>query len=318
MSQTLLPPQWLKLLTDDPYAVLGISVMADENRIIKRYRTVAKQLHPDRYASSNNSDRELATALFTRVLNPAYEKLKQQNNRAEIMAMLRFQARRIPMEKFQTSQNQSVQQLLQTPPEAVDVVYEGAIAQAAETLYKSLPEFHQVAQQLRELNLVYLRLKTHELFIREKSTGIVPRQEYKPLTVVVEPQTATKIPEKNYAQSHYDRALVYAKNQKWSPAVQELRDALKLQPNNSDYHALIGYVYLKQNLTGMAKAHIRQALKLHSQHPLASKCAALLKINLEIPNPPPPKSKAAEHSRLGALLNWFSTKGRSVSKASTR
>lgn len=319
MSQTLLPPQWLKLLAD-PYAVLGISVTADQSRIVKRYRTIAKQLHPDRYATSNESDKELATALFTRLLNPAYEKLKQQESRADTMAWLRLQARRMELPEVSPQQNPLVQQLIKTPTEEVDVVYEGAIATLASSQYKSLPEFQQVIQQLRELNLVYLKLKTHDLFIREKSTGIIPRTDNKPVSTNIEPKTEVVSPEKNYAQAHYQRAKLYAKNQNWIAAVQELRDALKLAPNNSDYHALIGYVYLKQNLTGMAKAHIRQALKLNANNPAALKCARWLKIEqLESPVVSNPSAaKAPKNFGIGAVLTWFAAKGRSPSGATTR
>jgi curved DNA-binding protein CbpA len=49
MTQLLFSPEWLNLLTDS-YAVLGVSVAADERRVLKRYRSVAKLLHPDSLA----------------------------------------------------------------------------------------------------------------------------------------------------------------------------------------------------------------------------------------------------------------------------
>lgn len=89
MSQTVLPAKWLKLLSD-PYAVLGISVAADERRILKRYHALAKLLHPDRYAKRDNAEQELAKAIFTCLINPAYEQLKRTQKRAEKMLMLRL------------------------------------------------------------------------------------------------------------------------------------------------------------------------------------------------------------------------------------
>lgn len=55
MSQTLLPPGWVEKLCD-PYAVIGISVFADDRQIFKRYHTLAKLLHPDRHAKNCNPD----------------------------------------------------------------------------------------------------------------------------------------------------------------------------------------------------------------------------------------------------------------------
>ncbi len=85
---------------------------------------------------------------------------------------------------------------------------------------------------------------------------------------------------KRYAQRHYQRAIDYANLAYWTRSVQELRDAIKLEPRNSDYHALLGFIHLKQNFPGMATVYIRQALKLNPQHPLALKYATKLKINL--------------------------------------
>ena len=48
----------------------------------------------------------------------------------------------------------------------------------------------------------------------------------------------------------------------FAQAILELRDGLKLEPNNSRCHSLLGVVYLKQNQAKMAKIHIERALQL--------------------------------------------------------
>jgi Tfp pilus assembly protein PilF len=89
-----------------------------------------------------------------------------------------------------------------------------------------------------------------------------------------------------YADRHYQRATQYANQNNWPNCVQELREAIKLEPKNSDYHALIGVAYFEQNFTGMATVYIRQALKLNPQHPVALKYTAKLNINgSKNPNP---------------------------------
>jgi len=85
--------------------------------------------------------------------------------------------------------------------------------------------------------------------------------------------------EHKYAERHYQRAIQYANQANWTICVQELREAIKLEPDNSDYHALLGVVHFQQNLPGMATVYIRQALKLNPQNPLALKYASKLKIN---------------------------------------
>jgi cytochrome c-type biogenesis protein CcmH/NrfG len=59
-----------------------------------------------------------------------------------------------------------------------------------------------------------------------------------------------------------------AKNQ-LAQAEVELRDALKLEPNNSRCHSLIAMVYLKQNQIKMAKVHFHRALQLDPQDEIA-------------------------------------------------
>ncbi|MEL7050973.1 MAG: J domain-containing protein, partial [Cyanobacteria bacterium J06588_5] len=51
MSETELFTELINLVEVDPFALLGIAVSADEKRIAKRYRQVAKQLHPDALSS---------------------------------------------------------------------------------------------------------------------------------------------------------------------------------------------------------------------------------------------------------------------------
>jgi len=76
MSQTFLPPKWLEQLCH-PYAVLGISVAADDRQILKRYHTLGKLLHRDRYPKSLNPDQELASAIFSHLIKPVYEQLEK-------------------------------------------------------------------------------------------------------------------------------------------------------------------------------------------------------------------------------------------------
>ena len=46
--------EWQNWLVD-PYAVIGVPVTADGQRLLKRYRSVAKLLHPDRYIQADTA-----------------------------------------------------------------------------------------------------------------------------------------------------------------------------------------------------------------------------------------------------------------------
>jgi tetratricopeptide (TPR) repeat protein len=297
MSQTLLPPGWVEKLCD-PYAVLGISVIADDRQIFKRYHTLAKLLHPDRHPKNCNPDQKLATAIFSHLINPAYQQLKHRQKRLIAIAMLRSDAR-VSEQKPLSSQSAIAQEIMKMSTPEAELFYEEAIACYAEAQYKSLDQFYQVTQQITILNLVYLRLHKPDLFLPQKAVPIIPEVEVNPVELTL---TDVKPVLTNYAQRHYQRAIEYVRLGKWVIAVQELRDAIKLEPNNSDYYALLGLVHLKQKFMGMARVYICQALKLNPQNSLALKYAPELKIKLgENTNP---KSMAKAMS-IAALLSRF-------------
>ncbi|UBF25447.1 DnaJ domain-containing protein [Kovacikia minuta CCNUW1] len=291
MSQSSLPSDWLNQFSD-PYALLGVSVAADDRRILSRYRTVAKLLHPDSQALADEAAKQLAGQLFARLVNPAYQKLKQEKGRAESVALLRIKVRRLNREASLSPKSALANQLMQHPVAEVDVFYEQAIAHLAESQYKPLDQFETITRELSELNLVYLQLKMGEMFVREKRTGVVSAAEAKPLQFTPV-STTSPIATENYAQRHYRRAQEYMKKANWSQAVQELRDAIKIEADKSEYHAMLGIAYLHQNLKGMATVHFRQALKLNPQDPLATKYAAKLGIQTNAATNAQPNGKAA-------------------------
>lgn len=281
MSQITFSPDWLRKFTD-PYAVLGASVSADDTRILKRYRSVAKLLHPDSFATNS----KLASQLFARLINPAYQKLKQKEGRDETMATLRFRARRLGREEMPAPTGDVARQLLKTPLQSVDIIYEQAVTSLADLQYQQLDQFESIIDELSELNLVYLRVKMGEPLIREKRSGIIPVEDVRPIEFDLKPPVNNNtVPSPiNYAQRHYQRAQEYMKKSNWALAVQELRDALRLEADRSEFHALLAKAYLMQNLPGMATVHFKQALKLNPKDPLALEYAQKLKIDLSANN----------------------------------
>ncbi|HEY9698574.1 MAG TPA: DnaJ domain-containing protein [Trichocoleus sp.] len=275
-------PEWLSQLSD-PYAVLGLSVAADDRRVLKRYRAIAKQLHPDSQVMADAENKELAVQIFSRLVNPAYQKVKQEKGRADVMATLRFRVRRINRDEPLRAYNDPAAQLLKMPVHQVELFYEQAITELAEKQFQSLDQFETLTQQLNELNLVYLHLKMGEPMIRERRTGVVAASEARPTQFTPSPseETQTKI---DYAQRHYQRAQEYARKGNWAQVVAELRDAIRLEATRSEYHSLLAKAYLAQNLMGMAKVHFRQALKLNPQDPLARIYAPKFQLNPDAPD----------------------------------
>jgi curved DNA-binding protein CbpA len=308
MSQTSLPAEALRQLVD-PYAVLGVAVTADERQILTRYHVLAKQLHPDRYNNSNHFQKKLATAIFTCLINPAYEQLKHKNKRHSILESLRSEA--IAWKKQANSvRNPVAAQLLTMSAREAHLFYQDAIASYTQAQYQSLQKSHQITRQIILLNIVYLSLQKTEPMILQVNPPVKTKEKTQPVEMQVQELTSNETTNVkpaviNYAQKHYQRAIQYAKQSQWNLAVQELRDAIRIEPNNGDYYALLGFVHLRQQLPGMAKVYMRQALKLNSQQQLALKYADYLKIS-SIDNIDPPSLVKA--LGIAALLGKFVTK----------
>lgn len=272
---------WLTKFAD-PYAVLGISVSADDRRIMKRYRDVAKLLHPDRYSNSDSEQHDLANQMLARLVNPAYQRLKQDKGRAEALATLRFRVRRLSRDQAIEPHHPTAIKLVNLSVEEAEIFYEQTITTLATQQYQDLGQFETSTQALCELNLIYLHIKMGEPIIRQKRSGLMVPPKGQP--IVANPQSTAENPaaaSTNYAQRHYERAVEYVKKENWPLAVQELRDAIRIEPKRSQYHALLGNVYLRQNFPGMATVHIRQALKLNPADPVALRCAAKLNLKIE-------------------------------------
>lgn len=318
MKQVSFSTDWLNKFSD-PYAVLGVSVSADEKRIAKRYRTVAKQLHPDRYINQEADVREFAIQLLTKLINPTYQKVKQDKGRAEHLAMLRFQVRRSVRQQSLQPKTKWAIKLLNTPPSEADVFYEQAVTQLANQQYEDFEQFEAITHALAELNLVYLKVKMGDPIIRPKRSGLMANPQTSTLSGIQtdSKQQPDEQPAEDYAKRHYERAVVYAKGQNWPMVVQELRDAIRIEPKRSSYHALLGVAYLKQRLEGMAKVHLRQALKLDPTDRLACKYAPLVDLQPPAPangatsktNGSTEKSKSKrESSKGGFFSNLFARK----------
>jgi Flp pilus assembly protein TadD len=86
----------------------------------------------------------------------------------------------------------------------------------------------------------------------------------------------------------------------FQPAIQELRDALKLNPKSSRCHSLLGTIYLKQQQLTMARVHLTQALKLDPQEQSALKGMEQLQ-KLDKKRPPDRKGSAKPSDRKGWL-----------------
>lgn len=316
MTSSAFSPDWIKQFSSDPYAVLGVSVAADERRIAKRYRHVAKHLHPDQQMGADDPVREFTNQLLTRLVNPAYQRLKQDKGRAETLATLRFKVRRLSRENQLTTASKLSKQLLHVDDSEVEVLYEKALTELSEEQYTSADAFAEKTLAIIELNLVYLRRKMGEPVIREKRTGLMSAKTTEGTVASSTPTSQKTAGQKtkeepaqvDYAQRHVMRAKTYIASKSYTEAIQELRDAVRIDPDNSNYHSMLGQAYLLQKMTGMAKVHFRQALKLDPKNAIAHKYAKQLDLDVTSPQKATSSQNGNGHGKSGGLFNLFGKK----------
>ncbi len=247
----------------DHHAILCVPIGADAKEIRKRYLAIARLLHPDSNSAAGASQKQLASELLSKLVNPAYEKLTAERTRTEYMIVLSQLGKRLIQDSSSVELNtDSAKQLASSPN--IDHIYKTAIAKLAATQYDSLQEVPQVIAQVSELNLVYLMRSVG------KSLAAPPPPPAKTSSAPPPSSTPNKAPanppapatEDSVAEQYIRRAQSLIEKNQFAQAKVELQDALKLAPKNSRCHSLIALVYLKQNQLKMAKVHFDNALKL--------------------------------------------------------
>lgn len=237
---------------DDYYAVLGIPLTSNSFLLRERYLSLAKQLHPDLVKE------ERANNYFAKLVNPAYEVLQQERQRAEYLDLLRLLAKRLLKQSLKDfSPRSEVAQKLMASPSVT--VYERMVKEIALAQFQDLDKSIEYMGWLSELNLVYLLFQEGYRPYNTTQTS-VKYEEFKTVKDPKNPQNAKK---------HIAKAQEHIEAQLWTMALQELRSALQLDAQNSLCHALLGQVYLHQNVLGMAKVSFQQALKYNPKETIA-------------------------------------------------
>jgi curved DNA-binding protein CbpA len=314
----------------DHHAVLCVPIDADGKEIRKRYLKIARRLHPDSCATASDAEKQQASQLLSKLVNPAYEKLSADRNRAEYMVLLTQMGKRLLQEPDTVILKTDVAlQLAQAPN--VDNLYRSAINKLAETQYDSIEQVLQTIGQISELNLVYL-IKTAGRGVASAPPpppppAATPKPQPPQATAApsptagrtytpppAPPQPAAPPQEESIVGQYLRRAQTLISKNQFAAARVELQDALKIEPNNSRCHSMMGFVYYKQNQLKMAKIHFDRALVLNPKDDMALKGKKVVEKELGIkpsitaptstshPQPKPQQPKSGGGGLFGGLF----------------
>ncbi len=252
----------------DHYALLGMPVNSEAKEIRKGYLKIARLLHPDSGALASAQDKQFAEQVLSKLINPAWECLAQEKAKTEYDLLLKLKGRLAAGDPKSTAGLSSVAQSLLAKND-VELEYRALVQALTATQFTSLSNCEEITAQLSELNLVYL-IKSEA---RSTSSGVYPRampsSTEEPAAETAPPSTNPYAARQSLAEPYFNRAELAFKRQNYPQAVLELRDALKLEPDNNRFHSLLGMVYLEQKQGTMARIHFDKALSLNASDPIA-------------------------------------------------
>ncbi|MBP0017529.1 MAG: DnaJ domain-containing protein [Cyanobacteria bacterium SBLK] len=263
----------------DHYAILGIPLNTEAKAVRKQYLKLAHSLHPDKLRDASDRDRQQANEILSKLVNPAYENLKDKSKtRKEYHIVLEQTGKRLAGEGLPPLESEEAQQLSQASGD-IDTAYKRAVSGLASGQYKAIAQALEKIATISELNLVYLMRKEGQGIRKPaSSTSTVPKAPPPPQKG--QPAKPGSVPQPQPQTSPVDpylrRAREYIEKGNYAKAILELRDGLKLDPKNSSCHSLMGLAYLKQNQVSMAKVHITKALQYNPQDELGLKGKAAL------------------------------------------
>lgn len=311
----------------DHHAVLGIPVNADVKEVRKRYLSIARNLHPDTIKGASESEKKLANQLLSKLVNPAYEQLSQNNR--DYAVNLGHLGRRLAGEKSNVPLTSDAAQKLSQAGPNLDNSYKNLVQNLAKKQYESLDQVLERIAQISELNMVYLMLSGGKIgpgAVANKKQPLGNQSAKAPAAQATsgQPGSGNSSNAGTYQGSsladsglsrvveYISRAEGYMAKQNFAKAVLELREALKLDPKNSRTHTLMGVAYLKQNQATMAKVHINKALQLNPKDELALRgkkhLDSLTQTSSKPPAPPKPEPTKEKPSGGGLFGKMFGGK----------
>ncbi|HHP7231208.1 MAG TPA: DnaJ domain-containing protein [Xenococcaceae cyanobacterium] len=264
-----------KLNITDHHAILGVPLNADPKEIRLKYLKIAHKLHPDTCKVDKNQ-KKLANKFLSRLVNPAYEYLSKKNFYAEHQLILTQIGQQLAKKSHKiTLASESARKLAQAG-DKFELVYLKLLNSLVQEQYESLNSALDKIAIISELNLVYLMLQQSrevDLSQPEMTAKSASASATAKPTVTKPPATPTpKPPEPPSPElrvaSYVRRAKEYMGKGNLIQAIAELKDALKIDPNNAKVHGLLGKIYLRQEQLTMAKIHLKKAEQANPREPI--------------------------------------------------
>lgn len=254
-----------KLDLVDHHAVLGVPLDADTKQVRKRYLKIARKLHPDSLRDATDTQKQQASELLSKLVNPAYEVLSQEKSSVEHKLSLKLKGQQLQQQPTLLSFSADLPKKVASSNN-VDYEYSNALKPLIAEQYESLEEVFDAIGAISELNAAY---------VMRQGGAPKPTQES-----VAAPSTATETSGNETTDSaagrgmsqrerrvqlidsFINRAKEFEYKGNFSRGIIELREALKTHPQNARCHAELGRLYMRSNQLKLASIHTNRSLEL--------------------------------------------------------
>jgi curved DNA-binding protein CbpA len=253
----------------DYHAILGVPLGANVQQVRQRYLAVAQRLHPDTCKAESERAKEQASQIFSKLVNPAYEKLAKARSRGDYLLVLSQMGKTLAVKSGKITLTGEPADKLNRETENIDLAYRKLLQSLTKKQYNDLDRILENIGQISELNLVYLQ--------KTEGHGLQEKKQMPVKATATNPGKSTQGEEEVLPIVRYiRRARESLEREDLTRVLLELRDALNLEPNNVICHSLLGLTYLRQNQIAMAKVHINKAYQLNPRDPDAIKAKQAL------------------------------------------
>ncbi|MEM9161491.1 MAG: DnaJ domain-containing protein [Cyanobacteria bacterium P01_F01_bin.4] len=254
-----------KLDVVDYHAVLGVSVESNPKQVRKRYLKIARKLHPDSLRNASDEQKQQASELLSKLVNPAYETLSQEKSTVEHGVILRLKGQQLQQQPILLQLNSPKAKTLSNSNN-LDYDYGNEVKALSADQYESLDTVLGVIGELSELNAVYV--------MRKGGLDTPPPQaetaEATSAAEAASDPTAATTPAAPYRRrrdviidSYLNRAKEFEYKRNYTRAIVELREAIKAHPNSPRCHSRLAELYMKSGQTTMSSIHCKRALELN-------------------------------------------------------
>jgi len=261
----------------DHHAVLGFSLSAETKQVRKRYLKVARKLHPDSLREASEQERQLASELLSKRVNPAYEALSQDKSAKEHKILLKMKQTQLSADRSLVTLTSDAAKALLTAPD-LDASYSQALAKLTDNQFSDLTKVDSIIGEISELNAAYLMRRQNAGTPAAKSASKTQQSSQGTSTAAGTPAKTT--PKRSHQltiiQSYLKRAKEFESQRDYSRGILELREAISSHPKNAACHAYLSHLYIKSGQATLAKIHAKQALVFDPENEMAQTVQAKL------------------------------------------